>query len=196
MQVKQLFISNYSGIIWKTPDILIGKVVTWEKSLTSHKNFCYTNMTAVTSCENDLGVLKKFYRERLRPEVQPVTLLYTFWIVKVRIPLSNFVYLLARNPLHIHSLELCIPFNCCKCSVSWVKHKTTTFSRLFPSHKIHMFALLDLYFYRPEVTDFPTLSVYIYLKPKKGTYSTTAEPPRTGHYRGVFPGGRNNRLRL
>ena len=104
------------------------------------------------------GYSRKFYRERLRLEVQSLALLYTFWIEKVRIPLSNFVYLLARNPLHIHSLELCISFNCCKCSVSWVKHKTTTFSRLFPSHKMHMFALLDLYFYRPEMTDFPTLS--------------------------------------
>ena len=55
------------------------------------------------------------------------------------------------DPFHIPSIELCIPFNCCKWAVFniWRSHKTRKFSRLFLSHKMHLLALLGL-FYRPK----------------------------------------------
>ena len=57
-----------------------------------------------------------FCTGRLRPEVQLLAFLYTIFDI--------FVYLILKNgsPFRIPSLELCIPFNCCKCT------------RLFHSH--------------------------------------------------------------
>ena len=46
-----------------------------------------------------------------------------------------FIYHFSRKryPFHIPCLQLCIPFNCCKCIVFKIRfnHKTRTFSRLF-----------------------------------------------------------------
>ena len=74
------------------------------------------------------GAKQSFIRRRLRPGVQPLTLLYTIFDRK-------------RNPFrmssidqwdtfHIPSLELCIPFNCCKWAVFKIRinHDTRTFS--------------------------------------------------------------------
>ena len=49
------------------------------------------------------------------------------------LPIVSFVY-----PFHIPlSLELCIPFSCCKFTLNFerINHKTITFSQLFHSHK-------------------------------------------------------------
>ena len=102
------------------------------------------------------GHSTKFYAERLRPEAQPLTLLYTFWTAKV--PLSyTFYQQLKWYPFHIPILELCIPFNCCKYTVwIWINHRTISFSRLFHSHKMHLLALLGLFTDRND--RFPTLS--------------------------------------
>ena len=82
-------------------------------------------------------------------------------------------------PFHIPlSLELCIPFSCCKFTLNfeWINHKTITFSQLFHSdknnHMMRMSALLGLS-YRLKITGFRTLSctwnfyLFMYLKPKK-----------------------------
>ena len=49
---------------------------------------------------------------------------------------TPFIYLLLTNswyPFHIPHLELCIPFNCCKCIVIYmgVNKKNRMFSRLY-----------------------------------------------------------------
>ena len=52
---------------------------------------------------------------RLRPEVQPFTLLYIIFHQQA----APFVHLLLIDkwdPFHIPCIELCIPFNCCKCT--------------------------------------------------------------------------------
>ena len=77
---------------------------------------------------------------------------------------------------HIPSLELCILFNCCKCTVFqvWINHKIR-FCRLFHSYKkMHLLALFVLS--TSEMTNHPTLLYrqwnpypFIYLKPEKGT---------------------------
>ena len=68
-------------------------------------------------------------------EVQPLTLLYTIYHEKG----TPFVYLLLTNgsSFHIPCLELCVPFNCCKCTVIYVigNHKNRTFSRLYKAIK-------------------------------------------------------------
>ena len=78
----------------------------------------------------------KFYTARLRPEVQPLTLLYAFLDRKCmypfRIPSIGKWY-----PFRIPSLQRCIPFNCCKCTVVkiLINHKSRKFPRLFRTHK-------------------------------------------------------------
>ena len=78
----------------------------------------------------------KFYTARLRPEVQPLTLLYAFLDRKCmypfRIPSIGKWY-----PFRKHSLQRCIPFNCCKSTVVkiLINHKSRKFPRLFRTHK-------------------------------------------------------------
>ena len=60
-------------------------------------------------------VLNKFYTGRLRPEVQPRTL-YTIFHGK-GIPFVHLLLIDKWYPFHIPCLELCIPFNCCNCTV-------------------------------------------------------------------------------
>ena len=59
------------------------------------------------------------YLGRLRPEVQTITLLCTIFHEK-------------GYRFHIPCLRLCIPFNCCKCTVFsiGISHKNRTFSQL------------------------------------------------------------------
>ena len=61
------------------------------------------------------GVLNQVLFGGLRPKVLSLTLLYT--IIDTKGP--PFVYLLLTNgnPFHVPSLELCIPFKCCKYTV-------------------------------------------------------------------------------
>ena len=63
-------------------------------------------------------------------------------------------------PSHLPSLECCIPFNFCKCTIFeiWKNYNTRKFSRLFYSHKFFPLALLGLY--KDGMTNFPTLFLY------------------------------------
>ena len=72
------------------------------------------------------GFSTKFYTGRLRPEVQPLTLLYTLYH-------PSYTFCWQWYPFHMPSLELCIPLNCCKCTVIqiWTNHKTRPFTQLF-----------------------------------------------------------------
>ena len=61
-------------------------------------------------------LLNKFLYGKAVPEVQPLTLLYTIFHEKG----TPLVYLLLTNGTpftHLVFIELCIPFNCCKCIV-------------------------------------------------------------------------------
>ena len=60
------------------------------------------------------GFSTKFYTGRLRPEVQLHTLSYTIFDRKGT-PSYTFSWQLYL--FHILSLELCIPLNCCTCTV-------------------------------------------------------------------------------
>ena len=79
---------------------------------------------------------------RLRPRVQPLTLLYT---IKDREG-TPFIYLqwaIIINSTSFTYLDLCIPSNCCKCTNLIMKnHKTRTFSQLFHSHEIIMIMII------------------------------------------------------
>ena len=62
-----------------------------------------------------LNISTNVYTWRLRPEVQPLTLLYTIFHEKSKpffLPSFDKWY-----PFHIPCLELCIPLNFCKCKV-------------------------------------------------------------------------------
>ena len=87
------------------------------------------------------------YREPMPWGTTPYPFIYPFWQQRwpfhICIPSNDKWY-----PFHIPSLErLCIPFNCCKCTVFkiWINHKTRTSSQLFHSHKIHFLVLLQLF---------------------------------------------------
>ena len=71
------------------------------------------------------------------------------------------------------------------------RHKTGTFSQLFHSHKMHLWALLAGPFYKRRSGNFPSLLKYI-LTSESSTlaipeawkgYPFWAEPPRIGHYK-------------
>ena len=72
------------------------------------------------------GFSTKFNTWGLRPEVQPLTLLYAISWQK------RYPFFWQWYPFHIPSLELCTPLNCCKCTVFkiWINHKTS-YSALF-----------------------------------------------------------------
>ena len=62
-------------------------------------------------------------------------------------PLPFYIpFLTTKIPLW-PSLELCITFSCCKCTVYKlrIKHDTRMFSRISHSHKLHLLALLGLF---------------------------------------------------
>ena len=79
---------------------------------------------------------------------------------------------------HVPSLELCILFNCCKCTVFqvWINHKIR-FCRLFHSHKKNASVSPFCPFYdQNDKSPYPTLLCqqwnpypFIYLKLEKGT---------------------------
>ena len=83
------------------------------------------------------GYSTNVYTRRLRPEVQPLTLLYTIFMKKV--PLFVYVLLTNGTPFHTPSLELCIPFNCCKSARLSNRNQSQklnlTFSRLYKALK-------------------------------------------------------------
>ena len=90
-------------------------------------------------------------------------------------PLSyTFYQQLKWYPFHIPIIELCIPFNCCKCTVwIWMNHKTTTFSRLFHSHaSVSSCGVLGLFTDQNDRFPYP----FIYLEPKIGTFFGRSHP--------------------
>ena len=104
---------------------------------------------------------------RLHPEVRPLNypFIYRFWQKSspFRIPSIDKWY-----PFHTPSIELCIPFNNCTCivfNISWINHKTRTFSQLFHCIKMHLLALLSLF--TDKMAYFPTHS-----------YTSTSEIPK------------------
>ena len=96
---------------------------------------------------------KVLYNEVPPWDSAPYPIMYYFWQKRYpfRIPSIDKWY-----PFHIPCLGLCIPFNCCKCTVFeiWINHKTRMFSRIH-RHKIHHLAVLG--FLQKEETYFPTL---------------------------------------
>ena len=131
----------------------------------------------------------KVYTERLRP----LSPLYTIFEKKDTVIASY-------TPFRIPRLELCIPFNCCKCTVFqiWIDHKTRAFSRLFHHHKMHLLALMASHF--TDRNDYPPYP-FIYFNKRNpypfmvfhtpeawNKYPFRAEPPRIGHYREYPPG--------
>ena len=98
----------------------------------------------------------KFYAGRIRPGVGPTPypVTYHFWRKRYPFPTPSFD---KWYPFLITNLEFCIPFNQCKGTEFkiWINHKTRTFSRLFHSLRINLWALLGLFTYR---NNNPTLS--------------------------------------
>ena len=113
-----------------------------------------------------------FYTASLRPEVQPLTtFIYHFW--QERYPF-NIPSIDKWYPFHTPSLELCVPSNHWKCTVSTRisdinKSLWTRIFSHFHNHKMYRLALQLRIFLPTEMTDFLSLSVY--LKPEKGTTS-------------------------
>ena len=122
------------------------------------------------------GVTKqRFTWGGFAPRSNPLTLLYTiFWKKRC----TPFLYCTFYwQP----SVDVCIPFNCSKCTVFviWINHKTRTFSRSFRNQRMHLLALLGLSDQNDRFC-YP----FIYLKPDKGTPPPPwAEPPHIGCYR-------------
>ena len=98
---------------------------------------------------------------------------YTPFFERKGVPLSYTFY---WQP----SVEVCIPFNCSKCTVFviWINHKTRMFPQSFHNHRMHLLALLGLSDQNDRFC-YP----FIYLKPEKGTPPPWAEPPHIGCYR-------------
>ena len=116
---------------------------------------------------------------RLRPEVQPLTLLYTIFDRKGT---PSYTFYWHWYPFHNPSLELCILLNCCKCTVFkiWINHKTRPFTLLFS--QLWYICKPFLGFLPTEMTVFPILS-----------YTSTSEIPNLSYTWGLkmvpLPGG-------
>ena len=111
---------------------------------------------------------KQFFCECLQSEIEKIcapqlrssSLTFYIFLLREKVPLFYTVPSTDKwYPFQIPSLELCITFSCCKCTVVklWINQKTRKLSRLFYSHKILLLALLGLFTDRND-TDFPTLS--------------------------------------
>ena len=120
-----------------------------------------------------------FYTERLRPEVQPPTLIYIPFFSRKG---TRFVYLWFL--FHIPSLELWISFNGCKCTPLWnMKKKKKTFLDFFTAIKCNSLPLRPLL--RAEMIHSLTIHT-LQLAWSLNKVPFRAEPPCIGHYR-VYP---------
>ena len=79
-------------------------------------------------------------RGRLRPAVQPLTLLYTIFDRKG----TPFIHLLLTNGTPFTYQVSNIASQLTAVSKTWINHKSRTFPRLFHSHKMHLLAPLGL----------------------------------------------------
>ena len=102
-----------------------------------------------------LGYSKKNQTGRLLPEVQPITLLHTFFHRKD----NTFVYIILTNGTPSSYLELCISFNCCKCTQSLLNMKKSqnhnAFSTFSQSSNALLAILRDLFI---DHNNLPTLA--------------------------------------
>ena len=80
----------------------------------------------------------------------PYPLIYHFWQERYPFHKPTGKWYL----FHMSTLEICIPFNCCKCSVFWlwINHKTRLFYRPCHCHKVKPFL-------QTKVTDLPTFHI-------------------------------------
>ena len=98
----------------------------------------------------------KFYTGKLCPEVQPLSYPFTYHFWQKRYPFRIHVPKSDDkcHTFHLLSLELCIPLNCCECTVfkKWINQKTRKFFRFSHSHKMHLLALSSLFTHRNSST--------------------------------------------
>ena len=145
-------------------------------------NFINNNFTLFCKSKASLGIQQRLKSRgfstntgRLCPGVQFLTLLDTIF------DRTGTLYW-QWYPPHILILDLCIPLNCCKCTVFkiWINHKTrplTVYSAQFHSHCHSICAPFSDFF--PNRNDsFPYPFIYfnkwnpnpsIYLKPENDT---------------------------
>ena len=98
---------------------------------------------------------KVLYREALPwgPTTE-LPFIYHFWQkrypFRIHVPKSDD----KCHTFHLLSLELCIPLNCCECTVfkKWINQKTRKFFRFSHSHKMHLLALSSLFTHRNSST--------------------------------------------
>ena len=92
----------------------------------------------------------------------PYLSIYFFWEKRYPSPpLTQYLQLTNGTPFK-PSLELCITFSCCKCTVvkRWINQKSKKLSRLFHSHKILLLLCPFRSFYRPNWHRFPYPLIY------------------------------------
>ena len=95
------------------------------------------------------------YSKKNQTEVQPITLLHTFFHRKG----NTFVYIILTNGTPSSYLELCISFNCCKCTQSLLNMKKSqnhnAFSTFSQSSNALLAILQDLFI---DHNNLPTLA--------------------------------------
>ena len=120
------------------------------------------------------GTRQSFVRGRLRSGIQPLAFNILFLTEKA--PLS-YTFYWQMITFHIRSLELCILFNCCKCTDMNQSQNQNSFVDFFtPNWKF--ICLSDLGFFTDANDRFPHPFLYLrqwnpypflYLKPEKDT---------------------------
>ena len=113
----------------------------------------------------------------------PYPLIYYFSLKRYPFRISSVDKL---YPFHIPCLALCIPFNCCKCTVFsiGINHKSRTFSRLSPFGPFHGPKWqISLPFYILQLVK----SLHFHVPEAWEWYPFGAEPLRIGHQREYPP---------
>ena len=143
-----------SLVHWLTMEILLTIIIVLYRSKVS---------LGIQQRLKSQGFSTKFYKGRLCPEVQPLTLLYT---ISGRKGTPSYTFCWKWYLFHMRSLELCIPLNCCKCTVKiWINLKTRPYTQLFS--RPWNASVSPFYAFLPtEMTVFPVLS-----------YTSTSEIP-------------------
>ena len=180
---QETFLDLFFHLTWSLEQATLPK--RWEKFMLvvavenfwDFHNFCWVGF-GLGWCFK--GVLNKVLYGEAPPEVQPLTLLYTFSTEEACFP---FVYFLLTNGVPFMCV---VPFNCsCKCTVFyiWINHKTRTSSWLFHSHKMHLLAFLDLFTDWNDIFPYP----FIYLTSEIPSLSYTWSLKRLPLLGGAFP---------
>ena len=125
-----------------------------------------------------VGYLTKFNTGRLRPEVQPLTLLYT--VLAEKVPLL-YTFYWKKEPLsHTYFGKSCSHFHVVLEQINWYSHKDC----LVEINKIPKWPMF-LPFYIPQLVK----SLPFYIPEARKRYPFRAEPSRVGvgHYREYLP---------